>query len=90
MGVSGGMVALLSGSAPGAALPAEGQAIASRAASEHEFTGDPLVVLLLGPTGSGKTALSLELAESFGGEIVSCVSAALYCGMDVGIAKPTV
>src|SRR6516162_180639 len=50
---------------------------------------EPLVVLLLGPTGSGKTALSLELAERFGGEIVSCDSVAVYRGMDLGTAKPS-
>ena len=50
---------------------------------------DPLAVLLLGPTGSGKTALSLALAERFGGEIVSCDSVAVYRGMDLGAAKPT-
>jgi tRNA dimethylallyltransferase len=50
---------------------------------------DSLVALLLGPTGSGKTALSLELGERFGGEIVSCDSVAVYRGMDVGTAKPT-
>ena len=48
-----------------------------------------MVILLLGPTGSGKTALSLELGERFGGEIVSCDSVAVYRGMDVGTAKPT-
>jgi tRNA dimethylallyltransferase len=50
---------------------------------------DPLAVLLLGPTGSGKTALSLELASQFGGEIVSCDSVAVYRGMDLGTAKPS-
>jgi tRNA dimethylallyltransferase len=50
---------------------------------------EPLVVVVLGPTGSGKTALSLELAERFGGEIVSCDSVAVYLGMEVGTAKPT-
>jgi len=50
---------------------------------------DPLAVLLLGPTGSGKTALSLELAGHFNGEIVSCDSVAVYRGMDVGTAKPS-
>jgi tRNA dimethylallyltransferase len=50
---------------------------------------DPLVVLLLGLTGSGKTALSLALGERFGGEIVSCDSVAVYRGMDLGTAKPT-
>jgi tRNA dimethylallyltransferase len=48
-----------------------------------------LVILLLGPTGSGKTALSLALAERFGGEIVSCDSVAVYRGMELGTAKPT-
>lgn len=46
-------------------------------------------MLLLGPTGSGKTALSLALGERFGGEVVSCDSVAVYRGMDVGSAKPT-
>ena len=50
----------------------------------------PLVVILLGPTGSGKTALSLELGERFGGEIVSCDSVAVYRGMELGTAKPTI
>ena len=50
---------------------------------------DPLAVLLLGPTGSGKTALSLALAERFSGEIISCDSVAVYRGMDLGTAKPT-
>jgi tRNA dimethylallyltransferase len=48
----------------------------------------PLAVLLLGPTGSGKTALSLALAERFHGEIVSCDSVAVYRGMELGTAKP--
>ena len=49
----------------------------------------PLAVLLLGPTGSGKTALSLAVGEHFGGEIVSCDSVAVYRGMDLGTAKPS-
>jgi tRNA dimethylallyltransferase len=49
----------------------------------------PLAVLLLGPTGSGKTALSLALGDRFPGEIVSCDSVAVYRGMDLGTAKPT-
>jgi tRNA dimethylallyltransferase len=51
---------------------------------------DPLVVLILGPTGSGKTALSIALAEHFKGEIVSCDSVAVYRGMDLGTAKPSI
>src|SRR5208283_5526001 len=50
----------------------------------------PLAVILLGPTGSGKTALSLALGERFGGEIVSCDSVAVYSGMELGTAKPTI
>jgi tRNA dimethylallyltransferase len=50
----------------------------------------PLVVILLGPTGSGKTALSLALAERFSGEIVSCDSVAVYRGMELGTAKPSI
>jgi tRNA dimethylallyltransferase len=48
----------------------------------------PLVVLL-GPTASGKTALSLRLAKLFQGEIVSCDSVAVYRDFEIGTAKPT-
>ena len=48
----------------------------------------PLVVVA-GPTASGKTALALALAEQFSGEIVSCDSVAVYRGMEIGTAKPT-
>ena len=51
---------------------------------------DPPLVVILGPTASGKTSLSLMLAEKFGGEIVSCDSVAVYRGFDVGTAKPSV
>ena len=44
---------------------------------------------MLGPTASGKTALSLHLAERFSGEIVSCDSVAVYREMEIGAAKPT-
>jgi tRNA dimethylallyltransferase len=47
-----------------------------------------LLVVVLGPTGSGKTALSLALAEQFHGEIVNCDSVAMYREFDVGTAKP--
>ncbi len=48
----------------------------------------PLVVIL-GPTGSGKTALSLKLAQLFHGEIVNCDSVAMYREFDIGTAKPS-
>jgi tRNA dimethylallyltransferase len=62
----------------------------ARTANGGFAAADPLAVLLLGPTGSGKTALSLALGERFGGEIVSCDSVAVYRGMDLGTAKPTI
>ena len=49
----------------------------------------PLLIVLLGPTGSGKTALSLALAGHFGGEIVNCDSVAMYRDFEIGTAKPT-
>jgi tRNA dimethylallyltransferase len=45
-------------------------------------------ILLMGPTAAGKSALALELAEAFGGEIVSVDSAQVYRDMDIGTAKP--
>jgi len=49
---------------------------------------EPLLVVVLGPTASGKTALSLALAERFQGEIVNCDSVAMYREFDLGTAKP--
>ncbi len=47
-------------------------------------------LILTGPTGSGKSAVALELAERIGGEVVAMDSMTLYRGLDVGTAKPTV
>jgi tRNA dimethylallyltransferase len=49
---------------------------------------NPLVVLA-GPTASGKTSLAIELAQRFNGEIISCDSVAVYREMEIGTAKPT-
>ncbi len=46
-------------------------------------------MVVLGPTGSGKTALSLALAERLRGEIVNCDSLAMYREFEIGTAKPT-
>lgn len=59
------------------------------AAVPPETHPNPLAILILGPTGSGKTALSLALGEHFAGEIISCDSVAVYRGMDLGSAKPS-
>jgi tRNA dimethylallyltransferase len=49
----------------------------------------PLLVVILGPTASGKTALSLALALRFHGEIVNCDSVAVYREFEIGTAKPS-
>lgn len=49
----------------------------------------PRIVVLVGPTAVGKTALSIDLAEEFDAEIVNVDSRLFYRGMDVGTAKPT-
>ncbi|MEQ8035849.1 tRNA (adenosine(37)-N6)-dimethylallyltransferase MiaA [Xanthomonas sp. WHRI 6106] len=48
----------------------------------------PLAIALMGPTASGKTALALEAAQRWDGEIVSVDSALVYRGLDIGAAKP--
>ena len=49
----------------------------------------PKVIVICGPTGAGKTALSIELAKRINGEIVSSDSMQIYKDMDIGTAKPT-
>jgi tRNA dimethylallyltransferase len=50
-------------------------------------TSRPLVLAVLGPTASGKSALGLALAERLGGEILNCDSTAVYRGFDIGTDK---
>ncbi len=47
------------------------------------------LVIIAGPTGVGKTKLSIQLAKAIGGEIISCDSVQVYRGMDIGSAKIT-
>ncbi len=47
------------------------------------------LLAIVGPTASGKTALSITLARAHGGEIVSADSRQIYRGMDIGTAKPS-
>lgn len=49
----------------------------------------PKVIVICGPTASGKTSLSIELAKKIDGEIISCDSMQIYKDMDIGTAKPT-
>jgi tRNA dimethylallyltransferase len=52
-------------------------------------TERPRLVILLGPTGAGKSKLAIEWAEELGGEIISADSMQVYRYMDIGTAKPT-
>ncbi len=54
------------------------------------MTARPRLLVLVGPTGTGKSALALELATRLGGEIVSCDAFQVYRGLEIGTAKPTV
>ena len=47
------------------------------------------IICIAGPTASGKTALAVELAIEFGGEVISCDSMQIYRRMNIGTAKPT-
>ena len=49
----------------------------------------PDLIVICGPTASGKTALSVALAKQLGGEVVSADSMQIYRRMDIGTAKPT-
>ena len=53
------------------------------------MTNTPQILVFLGPTASGKTALALECARRFHGEVVSADSMQLYRGLDIGTAKPS-
>jgi len=59
------------------------------AASGEMNSGRPRVLVISGPTASGKTALAVELALRLGGEIVNADSMQVYRGMNIGTAKPT-
>src|SRR6185437_7754020 len=54
----------------------------------HAIDARPPAIFLMGPTASGKTALACALADHFPVELVSVDSALVYCGLDIGAAKP--
>ncbi len=49
----------------------------------------PSIIIICGPTGTGKTSAGIETAETFGGEIISADSMQVYRYLDIGTAKPT-
>ena len=57
--------------------------------SSEKAVFDCRTLIILGPTGSGKTGISIKLAKALNGEIISADSRAIYQGMDIGTAKPT-
>jgi len=65
-----------------------GQALAGPLACQTTDMDQPPIVAVVGATASGKTGLSLDLAERLGGEIVNTDAMAVYRGMDLGTAKP--
>jgi tRNA dimethylallyltransferase len=62
---------------------------ASCAETTESLASRVKVGFIVGPTGSGKSAIAMEVAERLGAEIVNADSRQLYCGMDIGTAKPS-
>ncbi len=58
-------------------------------ASPERYCSAIPTIVILGPTGSGKTGVSIKIAKALDGEIISADSRAIYKGMDIGTAKPT-
>ena len=56
--------------------------------TQYDARVRPVVLAVLGPTASGKSALGLRLAERYGGEVINCDSTAVYRGFDIGTDKP--
>src|SRR3974390_3407152 len=57
--------------------------------SPSNTSHEPLLLVILGPTASGKSSLAMSLAQRFSGEIVSCDSVAVYRNFEIGTAKPS-
>lgn len=53
-------------------------------------TDNPALIVIIGPTASGKSQIAMHIAQHFGGEIIAADSRTIYRGMDIGTAKPTV
>ena len=70
-------------------LSAPDQTSPKSSSSKRTDDPEPLLVVVLGPTASGKTSLSLAIAQRFDAEIVNCDSVAMYREFEIGTAKPT-
>lgn len=57
---------------------------------QHTSTDELPLVVIAGPTASGKSATAMRIAEEWGGEIICADSRTIYKGMDIGTAKPSV
>jgi tRNA A37 N6-isopentenylltransferase MiaA len=55
----------------------------------HKLCFKPRLVVILGPTGAGKTEMAISLASEWGGEIISADSMQVYRLMDIGTSKPS-
>jgi tRNA dimethylallyltransferase len=60
----------------------------------HTYNGGPMsnpdpLIVIVGPTASGKSALAMQIAQSYNGEIIAADSRTIYRGMDIGTAKPS-
>ncbi|MBW2469934.1 MAG: tRNA (adenosine(37)-N6)-dimethylallyltransferase MiaA, partial [Deltaproteobacteria bacterium] len=55
----------------------------------HSTTAKPKIVIICGPTGIGKTAVAVDLAQRFKGQIIGADSMQIYKYMNIGTAKPT-
>lgn len=56
----------------------------------ESITDKPPLVVIVGQTASGKSALAMQLAQQFGGEIIAADSRTVYRGLDIGSAKPSI
>jgi len=65
-----------------------GLRIGDEVSSRSDLTPLPLVLVIVGPTGVGKSELAIAVAKRFGGEIVNLDSRQLYRGLEIGTAKP--
>ncbi|HEV2107243.1 MAG TPA: tRNA (adenosine(37)-N6)-dimethylallyltransferase MiaA [Thermomicrobiales bacterium] len=68
-------------------LPA--QSFVNQPEPRNPHRASPPLVVIAGPTGTGKSAAAVALASQFGGEVVNADSRYLYRGFDIGVAKPT-